>query len=298
MSTDFSGLDSVSSLFTDTKDSNNSGEPAGKPLFVKLTDIIPDNSQPRKAFDKEKLNELADMIKESGVLSPISVSPPENGKYKIIFGERRYRASKIAGLDEIPVFIGERDVYAQMQENLGRDNLTADENSAFIASRLKAGESKAEIARKLGKSKTWVSTYAAILESTPEVKKLWDEGHITDARVVMDLNKAVKNGADVNELIGGMGSKVARAQSRKSTDGTGNKIAETLGKEKKEEKTESPSVIGTKSNKGTLNVDKLKENAAECESLIVRIKALMATMDKAASGKPLADKIRAKLKVL
>ena len=74
-------------------------------IEVKLIDIEPNKEQPRKAFDAEALSELADSIKEHGLLQPIIVKPLTNGTYRIIAGERRWRASRMAGLETVPVVI-------------------------------------------------------------------------------------------------------------------------------------------------------------------------------------------------
>ena len=80
-------------------------EPAGKELLIRISDIEPNKEQPRKKFDEDALNELAESIKQYGIIQPIVVTKPKNGFYEIIAGERRWRAAKLAGLKEVPVII-------------------------------------------------------------------------------------------------------------------------------------------------------------------------------------------------
>ena len=96
--------------------------------MVKITLLEPNKDQPRGIFDDEKLAELADSIKENGVIQPILARPLENGGYQIVAGERRWRASRLAGLTEVPVYIKELDDKQTMQvaliENIQRADLS------------------------------------------------------------------------------------------------------------------------------------------------------------------------------
>ena len=97
-------------------------------MYIKLDDIIPNRFQPREVFDEKALNELADSIRQHGVIEPIIVRPVSN-KFEIIAGERRYKASALAGLTKIPAIIRDFTDDEMMQiallENLQRENLTA-----------------------------------------------------------------------------------------------------------------------------------------------------------------------------
>lgn len=98
-----------------------------KVTSLKLAQIEPNKEQPRKNFDEEKLQQLADSIKQHGVIQPIIVKDLNNGYYQIVAGERRWRASRIAGITEIPAIIRTYDELATMQialiENLQREDL-------------------------------------------------------------------------------------------------------------------------------------------------------------------------------
>lgn len=144
---------------------------AGSPLRIAIDRIDEDPDQPRRVFSEQELDELSATIREHGVLQPILVRRSnQEGRYVIVTGARRYRASLRAGLQEISAFLqegGEPDRYAQMIENIQRDDLRAPEIAAFVASRLDAGDTQAEISRKLGKPRDWVSRFASV-QSMPE----------------------------------------------------------------------------------------------------------------------------------
>ena len=133
--------------------------------------IEEDPDQPRRVFSEQELDELSASIREHGVLQPIVVRRSnQEGRYVIVMGARRYRAALRAGLQEIPAFTqdnGRPDRYAQMIENIQRDDLRAPEIAAFVAGRLDAGDTQAEISRKLGKPRDWVSRFASV-QSMPE----------------------------------------------------------------------------------------------------------------------------------
>ena len=101
---------------------------------VRISLIEPDKNQPRSEFDEDALNELAENIRQHGVLQPILVRPLDNGGYKIVAGERRWRAARLAGLDELPLYIKElTDLEAaeiSLFENIQRKDLTPLEEAA------------------------------------------------------------------------------------------------------------------------------------------------------------------------
>jgi ParB family transcriptional regulator, chromosome partitioning protein len=164
---------------------------AGRPLLIPLSQIEEDNGQPRRSFDQDELAQLADSIRRVGILQPIVVRPGEiSGHYLIIMGGRRYRAARLAGLDAVPAIVqegGAPDRYAQVIENIQRDDLAAAEIAAFVLEQLGAGEKQADIARKLGKPRDWVSRFA-VLPKMPSF--LQEKLHTSSIRAVYELYQA------------------------------------------------------------------------------------------------------------
>jgi ParB family chromosome partitioning protein len=138
--------------------------------------IKPNPLQPRKFFDPKTLGELADSIKESGLLQPIIVIP-ENDQYKIIVGERRWRAAQQAGLEKIPVLIRnleeEKQIEASLIENIQREDLNPLEIAQAFQKMIDVLHySQAEVAEKVGKDRASVTNYIRLLKLPEEVKNL------------------------------------------------------------------------------------------------------------------------------
>ena len=138
--------------------------------------ISPDPNQPRKNFDETALQELADDLKKNGLIQPIVVrDDPDNvGKFIVVAGERRLKAAKLAGFKKIRSILSTYESsqlgYVQIAENAKRDNLKFYEMAEFIVSRANAGEKQADIAEKLGTSKSQVNLYM-IWKDAPELLK-------------------------------------------------------------------------------------------------------------------------------
>lgn len=167
------------------------GPAAGEPLMVPLDAIDRDNGQPRQHFDEAALQELADSIRAEGVVQPISVkpSPDAPGRYIINYGERRFRAAMIAGLQAIPAFVHRApDSYTQVTENLHRADLSPMEMALFIRRRMDAGERRSAIAARLGYKKSYVTEHLALLESPACVERAYANG-VVSARTLYDLRR-------------------------------------------------------------------------------------------------------------
>ena len=151
---------------------------------LKLSDIIRDEEQPRREFDQAALEALAVSIKEHGVLQPIVVTR-EEGKYKIVAGERRWRAAKIAGLDKIPVIIRTLDSQNRLElsiiENAQREDLSPLELATAYA---KLGSqfnlSTEDIAAKVGKSETTIQNYVHLLNLPDFAKQIMAKEKLTE----------------------------------------------------------------------------------------------------------------------
>ena len=151
---------------------------------LKITEVEPNREQPRKIFDQESLEELADSIKEYGLIQPIVVSK-KDGYYSIIAGERRWRASKIAGLKEIPAIVREDDEKVNSEisliENMQREDLNPYEKAVGIKTLMdKYDMTQEEIGKKIGKSRSTIANTIRILNLEPRVLEMAKEGKITE----------------------------------------------------------------------------------------------------------------------
>ncbi len=151
---------------------------------LKLEDIIRDEDQPRRDFNKEALDALAASIKEHGVLQPIVVTK-EDGKYKIVAGERRWRAAKIAGLKKIPAIIRSLDSQNRLElsiiENAQREDLNAIElATAYAKLKTQFNLSTEDIAAKVGKSEQTVQNTLRLLTLPDDIKKTMVKEKLTE----------------------------------------------------------------------------------------------------------------------
>lgn len=164
---------------------DNSVEETGGPRMLRISEIEPNPDQPRKEFDEESLAELARSVAEHGLIQPIVVrNENENGYYQIIAGERRWRASKIAGLTEVPVIIMDVDDRKASElalvENLQREDLNPiDEASAFAALMESYGMTQEEVSAKVGKSRSAVANSLRLLDLPDQVLYLLKTGAIS-----------------------------------------------------------------------------------------------------------------------
>lgn len=193
----------------------NPGAATGRPLLVAIGCIDEDPDQPRRNFSEQELEELSQSIAEHGVVQPIVLRrSSEDGRYVIAMGARRYRAAQRAGLREMPAFIQDVDLpdrYAQMIENIQRDDLRAPEIARFIADRLDAGDTQAEISRKLGKPRDWVSRYASV-QSMPDFLRARLEG--SSIRALYELYQAWRTHPDEIERLCARQDSFTDAQAR------------------------------------------------------------------------------------
>ena len=159
-----------------------------------LREIEPDPGQPRKTFDDETLAELSASIAEHGLLQPIAVRPKPSGGYLIVAGERRWRASRMAGLTEVPVIVkdvtDEQAMELALVENLQREDLDPVEEAAGIRElMIRCDLTQEQAARKLGKSRSALANSLRLLSLPETVLELLKSGFITigHAKVVLGL---------------------------------------------------------------------------------------------------------------
>ena len=153
------------------------------PSMISIDKIIPNKNQPRKNFLFDQLDELSQSIKEHGVIQPILVVEDDNG-YKIVAGERRYRASVKAGLKEVPVIIKDFTEKEILQialiENLQREDLNdIEEAMAYKELSEKFKMTQDEIGKKLGKSRVYIANTVRLLGLSDKIQKLIIDGRIT-----------------------------------------------------------------------------------------------------------------------
>ena len=168
-------------------------EEKDKIVYVAVDDIIPNRFQPRLAFDEKELNSLSDSIKKYGIIQPI-VLRKTGEKYEIIAGERRYKASLLAGLNKIPAIINQTDDNTSAEiallENLQRKNLTVIEESQSYKKLLDRGFTQDEIASKLGISQSSIANKLRLLNLPKEVQEalLYNKISERHARSLLSLN--------------------------------------------------------------------------------------------------------------
>ena len=176
-------------------------------IEIDLNELRPNPYQPRKVFDEESLNELASSIKEHGVFQPIIVKKTIKG-YDIVAGERRYRASKIAGLQTIPAIIKDFTDDEMMQisllENLQRENLTAIEEAKAYKAIIDASNiTQEELANKVGKSRSYITNILGLLSLPLSVQDLvlYNKISMGHARVLSKLSDVSKIEELANKVV-------------------------------------------------------------------------------------------------
>lgn len=176
------------------------------PRQVALDAIDLDPGQPRRGMRTEGIAELAESIRRHGVLEPVSLRshPAHVGRYIVNRGERRVRAARQAGLLSVPGFIDERvDPFAQAVENLHREDMSPFDLSTFIAEREREGHTRAEIARRLGKPRSFITEAASLNDAPTELRQAVEEGRIGgDVRTLYRLVTTVRDRPQaVQELL-------------------------------------------------------------------------------------------------
>lgn len=195
---------------------------------LNINDIEPNRGQPRKDFDETALSELADSIAQHGLIQPIVVKPTAQGRYSIIAGERRWRACRMAGLNEVPVIIKDADEQTLMEialiENLQREDLNAVEEALGYRSLIDSfGLTQDEVAKKMGKSRSAVTNALRLLALNENELEALRRGTITagharallscdDEEIRAKMLLAAADGASVREL-----ERLAAAAKKKPT---------------------------------------------------------------------------------
>ena len=202
------GLDAI---FAENTDETTEGA-----VSVKISEIEPNRDQPRKEFDSEALSELADSISQHGVLQPLLLRPLLTGGYRIVAGERRWRAARMAGLTEVPAIIREMSDAEEMLfaliENQQREDLTPLEEARGYRTLIEAQDfTQEEVSKAVGKSRPAITNALRLLNLPEDIQGMLERGEITagHARTLLSFKsqedmrlgaQKAKDGASVREL--------------------------------------------------------------------------------------------------
>ena len=195
-------------------------EPSEKSGYLKLPiyKVEPNPDQPRHDFDEEELQALADSIEEHGIIQPLTVRELKNGYYQIIAGERRWRAARIANLQEVPVVVIEADDKKAMElaliENLQRQDLNpVEEAMGYRTLMQEHGLTQEDAAKRVGKSRPAVANALRLLNLTPDVLEKVRDGSLSagHARAVLSL-KSEKKQLEASQKIIALGLSVRQAE--------------------------------------------------------------------------------------
>ena len=275
------GLDAIFGTTTPTQQS----KPMTEMAEVALSAIEPNPLQPRTMFDDEALQELSASIAQLGVIQPITLKPNGKDKYIIISGERRWRASQLAGLESIPAYIREVDdenLHAMaLVENIQRENLNAIEIALGMKRLIEeCGLTQEAMAEKVGKKRSTVSNYMRLLSMPSEVQLALKDGIIT-----MGHAKAI-GGLDLDLQLKALKKCVKKSLSVRQAEELARKMAETKT-EREETEEEYPesysrlvmelerilsdniSIKRTKSGSSRITIE--CSNDAEVEQLIAKL---------------------------
>ncbi len=180
----------------------------GQILLIPPDLIYPNPNQPRRDFNMDELHSLADSIRVSGILQPITVRQGENGLYELVAGERRLRAARIAGVPRIPCIeirvCNDESAVLALIENIQRSNLSYFEEAEGIAQLMaQLGANQDEVARRLGKAQSTLSNKLRLLKLSPELRRQITEAGLTErhARALLKLEDSKMQKQALHEII-------------------------------------------------------------------------------------------------
>lgn len=270
----------------------NNIENENVPVTLKINEIEANKLQPRTSFKNEALLELSSSIASHGIIQPIVVKPLSSGKYKIIAGERRYRAAKMAGLVEVPVIIKDIDdkeiTELALVENLQRENLSVlEEARGYKMLSETYNMTQEEVSKAVGKSRSYVANTLRLLNLLPEVITSLENNEISagHARALLslesedDIRRALKitvsqelNVRQLEQLVKKMNFKeIEKPKSLKSIkkDAFYNKIESDLNKKLKRK----VKIVSGRRKKGTVQIEFLgEEDLSDIYNLLIKNK--------------------------
>lgn len=203
-------------------------------IEIEIERILPGIAQPRKDFDEQALKELAQSIREKGIIQPIVVSRTGDGTFRIIAGERRWRAAKLAGLDRIPAIVKDvspaEAVEIALIENIQREDLDPIETATAFERLLNEFKlTQEELSQRVGKDRSTIANFLRILKLPEDIKNQIREGQITvgHAKAILSLENVDKQRELANLII-------KKSLSVRQTEELVNKITSTVHKKSKE----------------------------------------------------------------
>lgn len=235
-------------------------EPEAELLILPISKVEPRSEQPREYFDQQALQDLADSIAQFGLIQPVIARKLDSGYYQIIAGERRWRASRLAGLSEIPVRVIEADdrrtAELALVENLQREDLNPIEEAKGYKTLIEDyGLTQEEAAKSVGRSRPAISNALRLLSLGPEVMDLVERGELSagHARALVSISDREKQLETAKQVL-------KRSLSVRRTEQLAGSIL------RQEQKEELPAAAG----EGSITVDYAAEAAAELTKLLGR----------------------------
>jgi ParB family chromosome partitioning protein len=175
---------------------------------ILLTDIIPNPRQPRQDFDQKAIEDLAQSMRQHDIIQPLTITPLSSGKYKLIAGERRWRAAKLAGLKDVPAYIREADdkqvLELALLENLQRENLNAIEIGLGYQRLMdECAMTQVEVATRMGMDRSTVSNYIRMLKLPPDIIVAVRNGSLSmgHARALINAGEVEKQMFVYNTIV-------------------------------------------------------------------------------------------------
>jgi ParB family chromosome partitioning protein len=234
----------ISSVITDEPAGNNNPVAAAddniddRVFYIDINDIKPNSAQPRRFFDEDKLEELASSIRTNGVIQPLIVRHNNNG-YELVAGERRWRASRLAGLKKVPCIIRNFDekqnAIVAIIENMQREDLNPIEEAMGLKSMTeKYGFTQEQVSASLGRSRTYIANSIRLLKLPEEIQQYVSSGQMSAAhgRTIINIPDSKKQKEIADKII-------KNDLSVRATERLAAKVKDDLKPERKRRKTSS-----------------------------------------------------------
>ena len=241
-------------------------------LYLPISQVESCAGQPRKQFDPDALADLADSIREHGIIQPLTVRKLQSGYYQIIAGERRWRAARMAGLDQVPAIVIEADDRKAMElamiENLQREDLNPIEEAEGYRQLMEQYNlTQEETAQRVGKSRSVVANALRLLNLCPPVRAMVEDGRLSNghARTILPLSPALQEKATDAILKSDLSVRQTELLVKKLTAEEKEKPAVTTGGLEVNYAEEAAKALGTHLGRGCKIVSGRKKGRIELE---------------------------------